>query len=176
MDKKQLRKEIAAKKAALTPAARLAEEAAIWAAVESLDGFAKASAVLLYCSLPDEVSTGDFIRKWHHQKRIILPLVSGDTLLLKEYVPERTHPGYKSIIEPDEDLPDIDPAVIDLAIIPGVAFDRKGLRLGRGKGFYDRLLPALACPTLGVAYRCQLLEALPADPWDRKVSLVITAD
>jgi len=176
IDKKELRRQIALRKAELGRAERLVEEASIWAAVEADAKASAASTVLLYSSLPDEVSTKEILAKWSQNKRIILPLVAGDILLLKEYRPGRTHPGYKSIVEPDEDLPDIDPREIELAIIPGVAFDRNRLRLGRGKGFYDRLLPQLDCPIIGVAYRCQIVESLPKDPWDCPVTKVITSE
>lgn len=175
MDKKELRKYIAARKAELTPDVRQAEEKAVWAALESMEEFMSASSILVYSSLPDEVSTSDFIGRWHGRKRMVLPLVSGESLVLKEYVPGRTHEGYKSILEPDEDLPDIAPEDIGFAIIPGVGFAPDGRRLGRGKGFYDRLLPALRCPVVGVAYRCQIAGDLPSDPWDIPVSAVITA-
>lgn len=174
MEKKELRKQISALKGAMIPASRQAEEAVIWRAVEALDSFQEASTVLVYASLPDEVDTAAFLGRWAGRKRLLLPLVQGDVLVLKEYLPERVHPGYRSIMEPDADLPDIDPAEVDLAVIPGVAFDAEGYRLGRGKGFYDRLLPSLQCRTVGVCYRCQKVPRVPRDQWDISVSEVIS--
>lgn len=173
MDKKEIRTMLAARKAAMTPAERAEEEARLWARVEALDAFQAASTVLLYCSLPDEVSTSGFMERWARRKRLILPLVCGDDLLLKEYDPSRVHPGYRGIIEPDGDLPSLAPQSVDFALVPGVAFTPDGYRLGRGKGFYDRLLPQLRCPTAGVCYSCQILDDLPLDPWDRPVTHVV---
>jgi len=146
----------------------------IWATAEATTEFAEAESVLVYCSLPDEVETAEFIERWIGRKRIIVPLVTGDTLALKEYDPASMHIGAFGILEPSADAPDVAPSEIDVAFIPGVAFDSDGQRLGRGKGFYDRLLPALPCPTVGICYPCQRVDRLPADPWDIPVGSVIT--
>ena len=63
---------------------------------------------------------------------------------------------------------------IDLTIVPGVAFDRQHNRLGRGKGFYDRLLSTLDVPKIGICYDFQLKDQIPAEPFDRKMDLIIT--
>ena len=82
--------------------------------------------------------------------------------------------GYAGIMEPPVSAPDIEPSEIDFAIIPGVAFDPMCHRLGRGRGFYDRLLTGLQCPLAGVAYSWQMVEAVPTDPWDIRLDLVVT--
>lgn len=147
----------------------------IWSKAEHLDSFAAAGTILLYCALPDEVPTAEFIERWQGRKRIAVPLVVGENLILKEYDTAKMQPGYAGILEPTADAMDIDPAEIDLAFIPGVAFDRSGNRLGRGKGFYDRLLPHLNCTLVGVCREFQIVEdGIPADPWDRKVDVVMT--
>lgn len=147
----------------------------IWEAAESLPEFESAGTILLYCALPDEVPTAEFIKRWTGKKRIVVPLVVGETLSLKEYDPAKMHPGYAGILEPDPDAEEVDPEMIEMAFIPGVAFDRSGNRLGRGKGFYDRLLPALKCPLAGVCRDFQVVEeGIPADPWDRSVDMVVT--
>ena len=99
--------------------------------------------MLFYHSLPDEVDTHDFIRKWSGLKRILLPVVRGNDLDLKPYTgDDRLTEGAFHINEPTGTA-FTDYAAIDLAVIPGVAFDRWGNRLGRGKGYYDRLLPRI---------------------------------
>jgi 5-formyltetrahydrofolate cyclo-ligase len=55
---------------------------------------------------------------------------------------------------------------IDLAIVPGVGFSPQGARLGRGKGYYDRLLPNLHCPKIGLALPCQIADEIPTKEWD----------
>ncbi len=64
---------------------------------------------------------------------------------------------------------------IDLAIVPGVSFDRQGNRLGRGKGYYDRLLPQLsAAYKMGICFSFQVSEALPTEEFDRPMDAVLT--
>ncbi|MBQ0043720.1 MAG: 5-formyltetrahydrofolate cyclo-ligase [Bacteroidales bacterium] len=151
------------------------EAEVIWETVEGLDEFESARTILLYCALPDEVATAEFIARWNGRKRIAVPLVVGDNLVLKEYDPALMKPGYAGIMEPMEEARTVDPSEIELAFIPGVGFDRSGNRLGRGKGFYDRLLPSLNCPLIGVCRDFQIVEdGIPADPWDRKVDKVVT--
>ena len=165
MDKRELRAYVKAHKTA-------EDVTGLWASVERCEAFKAAGRVLLYHSLPDEVPTAEFIRKWHGVKQIVLPLVVGDSLVLKEYDPAKMREGYRGIMEPCPDARDIDPLEIDFAIIPGVAFDAEGHRLGRGKGFYDRLLPRLRCPKAGVAFNCQMFSDIPVESHDRSVDMV----
>ena len=79
------------------------------------------------------------------------------------------------IVEPTDDAPELLPSdfnKIDLAIIPGRAFTMDGDRMGRGKGYYDRFLAQTTCTTFGVGFSCQLVDSLPVDEWDRKMSKV----
>lgn len=143
--------------------------------VESLPQFVKAHTVLAFWSMPCEVPTEEFILKWSLRKRIVLPLVVGDSLVLKEFSgKEHLVSGYKGILEPSSDALTVAPEEIDFAIIPGVAFDVSRNRMGRGKGFYDRTLPLLKCFTAGIGYDCQLLESIPVDEWDVPLDAVIT--
>ena len=132
--------------------------------------------MLLYHSLPDEVDTHAFIRRWSARKRILLPVVKGDDLELRLYTgDDRLTEGAFHIDEPTGTA-FTDYAAIDLAVIPGVAFDRRGNRLGRGKGYYDRLLPRI--PTaykLGLCFPFQLLDQIPAEAHDIPMDEVLTA-
>jgi 5-formyltetrahydrofolate cyclo-ligase len=79
------------------------------------------------------------------------------------------------MLEPLPTLPKIDPSEIDVILVPGVAFDRKGGRLGYGGGFYDRLLPlASQAVWVGVAFEQQVLAAIPMEPWDFRVGWLVT--
>ncbi len=132
--------------------------------------------MLLYHSLPDEVDTHAFIRRWSARKRILLPVVKGDDLELRLYTgDDRLTEGAFHIDEPTGTA-FTDYAAIDLAVIPGVAFDRQGNRLGRGKGYYDRLLPRI--PTaykLGLCFPFQVLNQIPAEAHDIPMDEVLTA-
>jgi 5-formyltetrahydrofolate cyclo-ligase len=66
------------------------------------------------------------------------------------------------------------PEELALVLVPGLAFDAAGGRLGRGGGFYDRFLAGVSCPTVGVCHNCQIVSSIPADPHDRLVGCVVT--
>lgn len=130
---------------------------------------------MLYHSLKDEVDTHEFIRKWSRKKRILLPVVVGDDLELRIYTgPEDMTIGAYGIEEPIGEL-FTDYAAIDFIAVPGVAFDRSGNRLGRGKGYYDRLLPRIpSAYKAGICFPFQLVEEVPAEAFDIRMDKVIT--
>lgn len=113
-----------------------------------------AQTVMLYEALPDEVSL---------QLLIDDARGSGKEIILPEQ-------GANAPVIPDEVLQQV-----DFAIIPGRAFTRKGHRMGRGGGWYDRLLPKLQCPKWGVCFTCQLVRFIPVDAWDVTMQRVITS-
>ncbi|MBQ0024438.1 MAG: 5-formyltetrahydrofolate cyclo-ligase [Bacteroidales bacterium] len=148
--------------------------ASLWRTVEDMPQFRSASTVLMYWSLPDEVPTVDFIRKWSRFKKILLPVVNGDNLLLKEYSENALVKGYRGIMEPSLEAAPASFQNVDFSIVPGVAFDRSCNRMGRGKGFYDRTLPHISGFKAGVCFDFQLFDSIPVDPWDVPVDAVIT--
>ncbi|MBZ4674841.1 MAG: 5-formyltetrahydrofolate cyclo-ligase, partial [Dysgonamonadaceae bacterium] len=102
--------------------------------------FQQAQNVLSYYSLVDEVDTHKLMSDYAHSKRFVLPVVKGEELLLKEFrLGQKMKKGALGISEPEGGDEFVDFDSIDLIIVPGVAFDRKLNRLGRGKGYYDRL-------------------------------------
>ena len=153
------------------------QSAKILAALEAHPAFRAATTVLLYHSLKDEVDTHAFIRKWSNEKRILLPVVIGDELELRLYTgPEDMATGTYGIEEPvGETFTDY--ADIDFIAVPGVAFDRKGNRLGRGKGYYDRLLPRIpAAYKAGICFPFQIVEEVPAEAFDICMDIIITSN
>ncbi len=173
-DKAALRRLVRSALAELSSDARASESASIRQRLEALPAFHEAATVLLFSPLPDEPDIRPLLERYFGEKRLVLPCVAGDELTLREYCgPQRAVRGAFGIIEPDGNCPVASPEEIDFALIPGVAFTPEGLRLGRGKGYYDRLLPRLLCPTAGICFSVQLLPSLPTDPWDRKVDGVI---
>lgn len=151
------------------------QSAEILAALEAHPAFRAAHTVLLYHSLPDEVCTHDFIRKWSDKKQILLPVVIGDDLELRIYTgPEELATGSYGIEEPTGEL-FTDYTSIDFIAVPGVAFDRHGNRLGRGKGYYDRLLPHIpSAYKAGICFPFQIVEEVPADRFDIRMDEIIT--
>lgn len=128
-----------------------------------------AKTVWLYAALPDEVDLSLLIQNAGEcGKQVLLPVIDGDNLLIKFYEPQYiVQTGKYNIKEPTDYCPTLSNLdEIDIAVIPGRAFTRNGLRMGRGKGYYDRILPSLRCPKWGVAFACQIVDEIPTDPWD----------
>ncbi len=175
--KKEIRKAIRELKKAFSQNERDLLSVAVADNLLSLPEISGAKTILLYYSLPDEVNTEFLIEKLSNHragdKRLILPVVDGDFLLLKEYIPEEMVKGYQNISEP-AGIECVSPAEMDLAIIPGVAFDSKCNRMGRGKGFYDRLLPYLNCKKIGLGFDFQIVDSIPCEDFDKPLDMVIT--
>lgn len=129
--------------------------------------YQEADTILMYHPLPDEVDVRPLIDDAYARGcRVVLPVVVGSDLELRLYAPGQMAEGAFGIMEPTgEVFADYDG--IELAIIPGMAFDGAGHRLGRGKGYYDRLLPRLAhARKIGVCFGFQMLECVPAEAHD----------
>jgi len=174
--KKEVRRMIKERKKLFSPQQVVEDSEKIFEQVERLPRFKEAKSILAYWSLPDEVSTHKFILKWAGKKRFILPVVVGDTLELRFFGGLNTLVTGSSFGIQEPQTEEIaDPKEIDFAIIPGVAFDLKGNRLGRGKGYYDRCLKQTDAYKVAVGFNFQILNKVPVDSYDVPVDLVITA-
>lgn len=174
MNKKDLRKAIKAKETQLSNEQRLRESKSVFRHIEKSTLFKESSNILLFASLPDEIPTYHVIERWASMgKNIFLPRVNGDLLDIIRYKPGTLKQGSYNIMEPQgDDI--VDPAILNLIIVPGVAFDKNGNRLGRGKGFYDRLLSHATATTIAVCFNCQLVDNLPTEPHDVPVKYIVT--
>ncbi|MBP6231292.1 MAG: 5-formyltetrahydrofolate cyclo-ligase [Paludibacteraceae bacterium] len=160
---------------ALSVSERIEKEIAIFTQIEKLSLFREAKHILCFWALPDEVNTAIFIRKWHTEKQFYLPVVKGDSLVVKPFTSiNELKKGAFAINEPTSET-EAALSHMDMIIVPGVAFDTNGNRLGRGKGFYDKLLCQQAKPTIGLAYKEQIYESLPTEKHDIKLDMVISA-
>lgn len=175
MDKLALRKEIKGRIEALTTTERLSVSLRLCLRVSKMLLWKDARTVLLYLSLPDEVETDPLLKiAVDAGKRVVLPVVEGEELRLRYYEPEHLARSRYGILEPTIQAREVlSAAMIDFALIPGRAFTLKGYRMGRGRGYYDRLLPRLSCPAYGICFSCQVVDDLPLDPWDKKLDGVI---
>jgi 5-formyltetrahydrofolate cyclo-ligase len=168
--KQALRERVLADLRALPPATRALEEDLVHAAVQADPVWRKARTVLLYRAVPPEFSVvGLTLAAWRLGKRTLFPRVDADgRLTLHEAASwEAFRPGRFGIPEPVGAA--VPPTEVDLSIVPGVAWDAKGRRLGRGGGYYDRLIPQLSGPVWGVAFDCQVVDEVPAEAWDAPV-------
>lgn len=173
--KRALRKEIKEVKKLYTLDQKKALSQEILNQVENTPEFIKAKCIMAYWSMEDEVFTHDFVQKWGIEKKIILPVVKGDQLDLKVFRGvEKLVPGENfGIPEPKGEV-FADNEQIELVIVPGVAFDYKNNRMGRGKAYYDQLLKNLEAFKLGICFRFQYFEEVPHDDLDIKMDLVIS--
>lgn len=141
--------------------------------LEKTAAFLLADRIMMYHSLPDELYTHDFLRKWAGRKRFYLPRINGVDLEVLPYEESRLELGSFHIEEPSgHEI--TDPSEIELVVVPAVAYDKKGKRLGRGKGFYDRFLKQTKATKIGVGYEFQLVDELPSEPHDIPMDIVIT--
>ncbi|MDO5572060.1 MAG: 5-formyltetrahydrofolate cyclo-ligase [Bacteroidales bacterium] len=173
LKKKEIRKEIASLKKQISFDKKVELSESILCKLESLPSFKNASNILLYYSLEDEVQTESFIRKWCKSKNIFLPVVKGDILVIKQYDKDNIKKGSYSINEPTGGI-EVSPEQIELVVVPGVAFDKDCNRLGRGKGYYDKLLPAIKAPAIGIAFDFQITNSIPTEETDIPLNGIIT--
>jgi len=144
--------------------------------------FLEATIVLLYVNSPGEVATDRIIKKcFDFGKMVILPVFNietgGTTLMKVDNLDTDLTPGPRGILEPDNAKCKAVPIeCIDIAIIPGIAFDEKGCRLGSGEGYYDRLIPELPVTTRKVALTLeeQMAPQVPMESHDKHVDIIIT--
>lgn len=173
MTKYEVRQRVKNLKNMLSELEKITASDSVFARLESSAAFQLAEKILMYHSLPDEVDTRRFLQKWKGRKKFFLPRVNGVNLELLPYDETRLEIGSFHIEEPtgNETHPVEE---IEMIVVPGVAFDRKGNRLGRGKGFYDRLLQTARAMKVGVGYEFQLLDQIPSEPHDIGMDMVIT--
>jgi len=149
----------------------------------SLPEYLVAQWVMLYMEIRGEVRTQWFLETlWNDRKRVAVPYCSGDRLeLFALEGPDELSPGAMGIPEPRRELRSllsrkVDPAQLDLIVVPGVAFDHRGNRLGHGKGYYDRFLRSIRpdAVKLTVCYECQLFDEIPSSSHDIPMDLILT--
>jgi len=134
----------------------------------------------VYSAIAGEMPTaGLLVECLERMAPVALPRVAGDELALHIVTGgDKLQRGAFGILEPVADLPQADPAQIDCIVVPGVAFDATGGRVGRGRGYYDRLLariPATA-PRIALAWEWQVFERVPLEPHDLRMDFIITPE
>ena len=175
--KSDLRRKIRESLGKISPAVRAVESIELCDRLEAQ--LQSAHTILFYAPLADELDVWPLMEKCLAARKICaLPFYDSAT---KAYRARRVRTltadisaGHFGIREPKSSCPEVPMERFDLAIVPGVAFDSSGNRLGRGRGFYDRLLetfPGLKC---GVCHDFQLLEKIPAEPHDVRMNFIVT--
>jgi 5-formyltetrahydrofolate cyclo-ligase len=179
--KRAMRERMLAARDALTPDVRAAASAAIAGRILALPSFAAATCALLTLPYRSEWDTRAlFTAARAAGKTVVLPRVDGGARMLMLHavrdIAADTAPGHRGIPEPRPDAPRVAVDTIDWVLVPGVAFDLDGGRLGYGGGFYDRLLPLLrpGTPRIAGAFDAQVVAELPAAPHDLPVDRIAT--
>lgn len=185
--KQALRERVQAARAALAPEARAAESAAACARLLAMPPWAGARTLAAYLSIGEEFDTAALVRE---------ALRSGRRLLLPRIVDPRSratrHLVLHEVRDPDADTvagpwgirepdpgrcPEVPAAAAELVLVPGLAFDATGGRLGYGAGYYDRLLAQVgdSCVKVAAAFELQCVDRVPMQAHDRRIDWLVTA-
>ena len=175
--KADLRREIKAALAALTPEERAAGDALLFARFLSLPQVKTAQQVMLFAGMGSEPDTMSLIAALLQAgKAVALPrCLSGHNMEARIWdgaVPLVRHP--LGMLEPSEQCPVVPPEELDLILAPALCYDTAGRRLGHGGGFYDRFLARCGCPVAGLCRDAVLQQAVPSEKHDLPVSIVVT--
>lgn len=172
-EKNEIRYKMKSLRVIMPPEARRSAAEEVFERLEKTAAFLLSNKIMMYHSLPDELDTHEFLKKWAGKKRFFLPRINGVNLEVLPYDESRLELGSFHIEEPTGNEI-TNPEEIEMVVVPAVAYDRKGKRLGRGKGFYDRFLAQTKATKVGVGYEFQLVDELPAEDHDIPMDMVIT--
>lgn len=177
--KKALRREFLSKRAAVSQAERARISHELITKFMATEIYRRAQVIMAYASTPDELQLNElFAACLAEGKTLAIPLIVGKGVMQAVKVPslDALEVGEFNILTVKRELRKIiDPAQIDCVIVPGLAFDVSGGRLGMGGGYYDRFLPlAVNAVKIALAYDFQLVDSLPLESHDSKVDFVLT--
>jgi len=174
--KHAIREHVRARRRALPADAVATAGTAAGALLREFSPYAAATAVIAYIAAENEIPTSEIIADAVASRRqLYLPRSDGSGKLVAWRPGDLLVRGSGGTMQPADDTP-ATPSAPAIALVPMVAWDRTGTRLGRGGGFYDRLFAALdpEIVRVGLAYEFQEIEDLPRDPWDVPLHYVIT--
>jgi 5-formyltetrahydrofolate cyclo-ligase len=181
--KSTLRREVCARLKAMEEGERLTKSQRAWVRMISSDEYRRAKTVAAYASFGTEFPTRALLETvLRDGKTLGLPRINKQDCSMKFHAITNLDRDLETnalgFNEPKSERPVIDAALIDLLIVPGIGFDTKLNRLGRGAGFYDRYLAGLAPNTAvcALAFECQIVDNVPVFAHDRKVQAVFTED
>jgi len=182
--KKEIRKNILQRKDTFSNEIVREKSLAMLDTLSKIDFYKNANNVMLYISFGKEVTMKPIIDDLQNRgKRVFIPVTVPATKALivselKSYEDDLVV-GHFGIMEPKEEaLRPVEPSILDLVIVPGVAFDKNGYRIGYGGGYYDRFLPRLPekTTTISLAFEMQLIDKIPTSQYDLPVQYIITEE
>ena len=177
--KSKLRDEIRAKLESLSPQKRKSDSEKLCAILKGQTFFQSAALVLFFAPLPIEADLWPLLEESFATGKIVaLPRFNpaGQSYIACriQNLQDEIISGQFSIREPRTNCVEIPSREIDLVLVPGIALDLQGRRLGRGKGFYDRLLAEIRGVKCGIAFDEQIVEKIPAEPHDIRMDFILT--
>ncbi|MCK5140515.1 MAG: 5-formyltetrahydrofolate cyclo-ligase [Thermodesulfovibrionia bacterium] len=174
-EKSRIRKRILEKRKKLTDEDAKRKSRIIIDKLKRDKDYIKAKKVMFYVSKGKEVETKEIIKEeLCDERKVIVPKVHGKGLLCCELSDlDNMEFNCYGILEPADEIK-CDISSIDLIIVPGIAFDKNGHRVGYGKGYYDDLLKDAKCRKIALAYDFQIVENIPKDEWDISVDKIIS--
>ena len=181
-EKQEIRKRILKLRNAMTPEEITEKSGLIIRRLTELREFREASTLMVFLSFGSEVLTDDLLRwGWEAGKRMVIPLCRPEdrrltTCLLCGFA--ELEAGHYGIREPKAEIVRTVPREeIDAVLVPAVAFDRRGYRVGYGGGYYDRFLPEVPrAARIGVAFSRQIVAEIPADSHDVPADRIVTEE
>lgn len=177
-DKELLRGQMRALRRQLASSWRALASAAIISRLETLPFFQHAQIIQTYVALRQEVDTHELIRRLLRTgKQVAAPKVEAGNELRQYFISDffELQPGAFGILEPQPESSRLaSPEQFDLVLVPGLAFDRAGHRLGAGKGYYDRFLAQIKAPKIALAFAFQIVEEIPIEAHDQRVNVIVT--
>ena len=173
MDKKAIREKICLARKNLPKEAILKKSKEIIEALTGLKEYADAETVMSYISLDEEVDTKEFIKnELGLGKTLVVPFMENDVIHVSKLKNLELAKGRFGVLEPVKK--EICDDKIDLVLVPGIAFDINGSRIGFGNGCYDRFLENCNALKIGLAFEEQIVEPIPAEKHDKQVDMIIT--
>lgn len=175
-EKKDIRKEVLEKRMALTKEELVEKSKIICNSFLELPQYKEADLIYIYMDFKNEVMTKQIIEDaWEKKKRVAIPKVVENQIIFYELVKEqeKLKEGYFGIREPKMSQPIMDSE--GLMVVPGIAFDKQGYRIGYGKGFYDRYLHANNIKhKISLVFELQMVDKVPNDKYDIPIDMIIT--
>jgi len=177
--KSALRRQLRTIVAALTPEDLALQSTSICQKLQSQSLWQQAQSVMLFSPLPREPDVRPLIQQ---------ALADGKTVVLPRYLEKQglyepakitdssrdLTPAAYDVLEPNSACPSFNPKHLDFTLVPGLGFTIDGRRLGRGRGYYDRLLAEVSGRTCGIAFNEQMTVEIPIEPHDKKLSCILT--
>ncbi len=178
--KERLRAQIRARRREMDADWREGASRTIFSHLQALPVFQRARCIQTYVALRYEVDTHELIRRILREgKQVAVPRVGAGNTLQHYFIDDFSalQTGAFGILEPPLDSNRLAAVEsFDLVLVPGLAFDRAGHRLGAGKGYYDRFLSGIQVPRIALAFGFQIVADIPIEPHDQRVDMIVTEE